>query len=131
MEDRVASGLKNLTDPDSYARTFAIQDLSRLAPYSDKVVPALSEMYRKDKDDHVRRVAAACLSSICVKLKMNLPLLKEGLEDPDAYIRNAFQTALDSLAKAKDTPSDGDRIRRELAIAREISEFKKGAAESK
>jgi hypothetical protein len=131
MDDRLASSLKDLTDADRDARSFAIQNLSTLAPYSDKVVPALIEMYKKDKDDHVRRVAAASLASICVKMKTTLPVLKEGLEDSDAYIRNAFQTALDGLAKAKATPGEQDRVSRELAIAREISEFKNAAGASK
>jgi hypothetical protein len=128
VDDLLAQGFKDLEDPDRNARSFAIQELRRLAVYSDKVVPALVDLFKKDKDDHVRRVAAACLSSICVEMKTAVPLLKQGLDDPDAYIRHAFQTALERLQNVKDSPAEDERIRRERAIVQEINALKKTAA---
>jgi hypothetical protein len=52
--------------------------------------------------------------------------LKKGLEDPDATIRSACQKALEQIASAKDTPQQEQRMRRDLAIAKEINEFKAG-----
>jgi HEAT repeat protein len=108
----------------------AIQELSRLAAYSDQVVPALVDMLQKDKDDHVRRVAAACLAGVGVRAKSAVPVLKQGLNDPDAYIRDACQRALDQIKNAKPQPEQEEGVKRQLAIWKEINEFKKAAGGS-
>jgi hypothetical protein len=130
VDDLLAKGLKELKDTDRNVRSLAIQDLTRLAAYSDRVVPALIERFQKDKDDLVRRVAAACLSHFEGQAKTVVPVLKQGLNDPDAYIRSACQTGLERIAKARAQPGDEERHKRELAILREINEFKKAAGGS-
>jgi hypothetical protein len=131
VDDLLAAGLKQLQDPDRDVRSMAIQDLRGLAPYSDQVVPALADMLKNDKDDHVRRVAAACLARVGAKAKSAMAILKKGLDDPDAYIRNACQNALEQIDNAKDTAAQQERLQRELAIVKEINDFKKAAGGSK
>src|SRR5262249_35565726 len=127
VDELLAAGLTALQSPDRNVRSLAVQDLSHLIPFRDQVVPALVERFQQDKDDHVRRVAAACLASVCVRDKAALPLVKQALKDPDDYIRMAFQTALDGLANAKDTPAQEEQLRRERAIAQQINAFLRAA----
>jgi hypothetical protein len=123
VEDLVEAGLKHLEDSDATVRGLAIQDLSGLAIYSDKVVPALVRVFKTDKNEHVHRVAAACLASVEVQARAAVPTLKQGLTDPDAYVRSACQTALDRLGDAMSTPEVTERTRRDLEILQEINEF--------
>lgn len=123
--DMIAQGLQELKDPDRNVRRRALQDLSDLARFSDKIVPALVEIFEKDKDIHIRQIAAVCLAHAGVQAKPALPTLKQGLDDPDANIRYTCQNALKRLASAEDPPDQAERIRQELAIAKEINEVKK------
>jgi len=123
--DLIAKGLHELKDPDQNVRGLAIQDLSALARFSDKIVPALVDVFAKDKDTHIRQIVAVCLANVGVRAKVAMPVLKQGLDDPDATIRHACQKALKRLASVKDTPDEQERITRELAIVKEIDEWKK------
>jgi hypothetical protein len=127
VDDQLATHLKGLKDADSFVCTLSVQELSSLAPYSDQVVPALTEMLKKDKSEYVRRVAAACLAHVGVRAKSAVPALREGLDDADANVRKAFQTAIDQLDKAQDKPGQDDEVKKQLAILKEIIEFKKAA----
>ncbi|MCI0376832.1 MAG: HEAT repeat domain-containing protein [Gemmataceae bacterium] len=124
VDDLLAVRLKELKDPDSTVCGMAVQDLTILARYSDKIVPAMIDMLEKDKHEWVRRVAAGCLSHLGVQGKTALPMLKKGLDDQDANIRNTFQAALESLENAKDEAGLAERITRERAILKEISQLK-------
>jgi hypothetical protein len=121
--DQVAAGLKGLKDANRDVRSLAMHDLLGLAPYSDKVVPAFVELLQNDKDDHVRRTAAACLAHLDGDAPAVAAALKKALNDPDAYIRDACQRGLDHLANRKDTPEQQARLERGRALAKEIDEF--------
>jgi hypothetical protein len=127
VDDLLAVHLKGAKSPDAMVCSMAIQALTDLAPYSDRVVPTLTELLKKDKNEYVRRVAASSLAHIGVKARSAVPALKAGLDDPDVNIRNAFQAALDQLSSAKDKPISDDELKRRLLILKEISEFKKTA----
>jgi hypothetical protein len=127
VDDLLANALKELKDPDREVRARAIQELESLTPYSDKVVPALVEIFKQDKDAHVRRMAAACLASACVQARSAIAFVKQGVNDPDKYVRSVFRDALEQIEKTKDTDGQAERIRQELAILQEIKEFKKSA----
>jgi hypothetical protein len=124
VDDLLAAGLKGLKDGDANVCAMAAQELSSLAPYSDKVVPALTALLQKDKNEYVRRVAAGCLSHMGIKARPAVPALKEGLKDPDANIRAAFQAALDEIAKAKATRGQAQEVKRQLAILNEIRQLR-------
>lgn len=49
----------------------------------------------------------------------------------DVNIRNHFQATLEQIEKAKEKPGNGDRLKRERVIAKEIAEFKKAIGEKK
>jgi HEAT repeat protein len=129
VDDLLAVHLSGLKDPDATVCAMAVQDLSTLASYSDKVVPALTTMLSNDKKEYVRRVAAACLACLGAQAKSALPALKAGLDDPDANLRTAFQTAIDQLETSRTAPTPDDEIKKNLLILKDINEFKKAARE--
>jgi len=123
IDDLLAENLKKMHDPDIYLCGGALEELAPLAPYSDKVVPAIMSMLDKGKNEWVRRVAALNLADIGFTALSALPILKEGLDDPDMNIRKVFQTAIEKLDKATERPAE--ETRRKLAIADDIRELKK------
>jgi hypothetical protein len=131
VDDLIAKGLQELKAPDRNVRSMAIQELSGLARFSDKVVPALVEIFEKDKDAHIRQVAALCLARAGTLAKSASPALKRGLDDPDANIRQTCQNTLQHLVNAEDTPEQQERLSHERAILRETIEFKKAAGLNK
>jgi hypothetical protein len=123
VDDLLAVHLKGLKDADMYVRGMAIEDLSVVAAYSDKVVPAITEKL-KDDNEWVRCVAVNCLGNAGAIAKSAIPALKEGLQDTDPTIRKAFQTAIDQIENAKGTPGQDSEVKRNLSILKEINELK-------
>jgi hypothetical protein len=122
--DLIGKALQELRNPDRQVRIHAVEELSALTRLSDKVVPALIEVFEKDEDLHLRQVAAACLGDAGLVAKSAEPALKRGRSVSDANIRNACQDALNRLAQAQDTPAQQEQMRREQAIAQEIQAWK-------
>src|SRR5262249_38946922 len=104
VDDLIQIHWKRLKDADSTTRGMAIQELTILAPYSDKIVPAMTAMLDKKENEWVRRVAAGCLGRVGAQANAAIPSLQAGLGDADANIRNAFQAALDQIANARPVP---------------------------
>jgi hypothetical protein len=127
VDELLAAHFKGLTDADIHVCGGAIHGLSTLAAYSDKVVPALTGMLSKGKNEYVRRVAAASLARLGAKAKAALAALKEGLGDPDANVRAAFEAAIRQIEKARDEPGKADEARRNLSILKDINELKMAA----
>jgi hypothetical protein len=123
--DLLEEHLKGLSEPDPTRCGLAMQGLSELAPYSDKVVPALIGMLKKDKNEYVRRVAAGCLGRVGEAARPALPALKEGLGDADKNVSAACQAAVQQVEKAKDEPGWADELKRRLAILKDLDELKK------
>lgn len=123
-DDLVTRNLKEVKNTDPQQRGHAVQDLGRFADSSDKVVPALAEMLKTDKDAHVRRCAAAGLAALGAKSRPALAVLKEGRGDSDAYIRDACQRALDAIEKSKDASVSDDDCKRLQEIQKAIGQFK-------
>ncbi|HEV3439555.1 MAG TPA: HEAT repeat domain-containing protein [Gemmata sp.] len=138
MDDLLAEYWKGSKDPDQHICSGALYGLSSFASYDAKIVPALIEMLKKDKNEYIRRVAASCLGDLDISTEAVVTALKEGLTDPDANIRNHFQATLERIEKAKEKreqskekPEQEDRLKRERAISKEIAEFKKAIGEKK
>jgi hypothetical protein len=125
VDEMVAAGLEELQDPEYMVRALAIHDLCSLAPYSDRVVPALADRLKNDKHAHVRRMAAICLESLGAQAMPATAALKQGLNDPDTNIRDACLLALAAIANAKDDPGQLAELKKKRAILKEINEFKK------
>jgi hypothetical protein len=125
VDDHLAQNLKKMRDPDSYLSGIAVAELAPLAPYSDKVVPAITSMLDRGKHEWVRRAAALSLAEIGWPARAALPTLKQGLNDPDVNIRKVFQTAAEKLEKAAARPGDAEVLQRKLAIAQDIRELKR------
>jgi hypothetical protein len=125
VDELLAVHLKGLQSADSNVCAMAIHDLSVLAPYSDKVVPALAGMLGKGKNEYVRRVAASCLAHLGVKARPSIAALKEGMKDADANIRKEFQSAIDRIEKASDKAGQEDEVKNRLSILKEINAFKR------
>lgn len=125
VDELVAVHVQGLKAADSTVRGLAVQDLSTLARYSDKVVPALTALLKKEKHQWVRQVLAGCLAHLGVRAKSALPALKEGLKDSDAAVRRAFQTAIEQLQSAMQQPQEAKEIQRQRAILKDIRELMK------
>ena len=126
--DLLEAHLKDLSGADQAS---AMYGLVKLAPYSDKVVPALTARLKMDKSEYIRRVAAYCLGSIGARAKTALPALKGGLGDPDPNIRGAFRSAIEQIEKAKDEPGWGKEFKKRLAILKDLDEWKKARSKSR
>lgn len=124
----LASHLKGLEDSNEYACAQAIHGLGELVPFSDKAVPALVGMLKKDKKEYVRRVAASTLAQLGAAAKSALPALKEGLEDADANVRAAFADAVQRIEKARAAPEKEDEVKRKQRIFDELNAVKKPGA---
>jgi hypothetical protein len=123
-DDLAARNLRELRNPDRQQRSFAVQELGGLADTSAKVVPALAEVLTKDKDEHVRRCAAAGLAWVGPKARPALAALKAGLDDADAYVRDACRRAVDAVAKAQDGPANNQEAQRQESVREAIRKFK-------
>ena len=124
-EDLVTTHLKGIEDSNNLKRSLEVQDLGRLAEYSDKVVPAMAEVLKKDKDAHVRRCAAGSLSQMGSKSQPALEVLKECLKDPDAYLQDACQRAIDGINKDKEKAVDEAEQKLLQTLLKDINDFKK------
>jgi hypothetical protein len=124
-DDLLAAHLKELNSPNTTVAGMAVLDLSKLASYSDQVVPSLIEMTRKGKHEYVRRCAASALAGVGAAAKSAVAALKEGLDNSDANVRSAFQSAIERIENAKEEPGSEERVKNERAILKEISELKK------
>jgi hypothetical protein len=123
--DLLAAHLKDLSDTDLSRCNLAGGGLVELAPYSDKVVPALTARLEKGTSEYVRRVVASSLGWIGARANPALPSLKAGLADPDPNIRAAFQAAIDQIEKAKPEPERNEDVKKRMAILKDLDEFKK------
>jgi hypothetical protein len=128
--DLLEAHLKGLSDTDLTKCNLAGHGLVELAPYSDKVVPALIELLKKEKSEYVRRVVASCLGRIGAGAKAALPALKAGLGDPDKNVKTALQAAIDQIEKAKDEPGWGEEAKKRRAILKDLDEWKKARSQS-
>jgi hypothetical protein len=127
LDDLLVVHLKGLNETDSTRRGMAVQGLSSLLSYSDKVVPAVAEILKEDGNAWVRSCAAAALRSAGVKAKSAMPVLKDALKDSDAYVRDACKTAIEQIENAKDQSGNAEGTKR-LSILKEINEFQKRLA---
>jgi hypothetical protein len=125
LSDLLEAHLKGQSDTDLTRCNIAGYGLVELAPYSAKVVPALTALLKKGKSESVRRVAASYLGRIGAGAKFALPALKEGLDDPDPNIRTAFQAAIDQINQAKAGPGWGAAVKKRIAILQDLDELKK------
>jgi HEAT repeat protein len=79
-------------------------ELCRLCDYSDAVVPAITAVLSKNQDPYVRRLATVYLAQIGVQAKSALPVLKDGLTDPDPDLKRAFKSAIAQIEGARSLP---------------------------
>jgi hypothetical protein len=119
--DRYVAGLKG----DSYTiRGQAAGGLGTLARCTDEAIPILLDVLKKDKHEYVRRCTAGALSRLGTKAAAALPVLKEGLQDPDVNVRNAFRQAVDTIENAKPERGNDEQSKKQAAIQKRIHEFR-------
>jgi HEAT repeat protein len=123
-EELIAANLKKLENTDSRTRGYAVRALVRLARCSNKVVPALAETLKKDKNSYVRRCAAGGLSTMGSLAAPALEVIKAGQTDDDESIRAACNWA--KAAIEKDTASWEEESKRFQAILKDIHQLKLG-----
>jgi hypothetical protein len=72
-----------------------------------------------------RRVAALSLAHVGTAARSALPVLKEGTGDPDKNVSAAFQAAVGQIEKARDEPGWGEGVKKQIAILKDLDEWKK------
>jgi hypothetical protein len=122
VNDLMQAHLKGLSQPYQ-TRCGIPMSLVELAPYSDKVVPALTTLL-SNKDRHVRQHAAWWLGAVAAAARSALPVLKARLDEPDTEVRTAFQRAMDQIEKARPEPGWEAAAKRRQAIAKDLDELK-------
>ncbi len=125
VKDLLARYREGLKASDAAARGYAAGDLGWLAPYAD-VVPDLVGFLKVETAEYPRRCAAGVLAGMGKKAAPALPLLKAGLKDPDANVRNAFEDAVKRIEGAKDEGPTKEQAERQRALLDGISAFCKG-----
>jgi hypothetical protein len=123
--DLLAEHLEGLSDTDLTRCNRAGYNLTQLARYHPRVVPALADLLAKDRSEYIRRVVASCLGSIGARAKTALPSLRMGLADPDPNVRTDFQTAIDQIEKARDEPESAEVVKKRMAILKNLDELGK------
>jgi hypothetical protein len=97
LRKRYEAGLKS---GEHDIRGQAVAQLAHLAQYTDDTIPLVIGTLTTDKHEYVRRCAAGALGNLGARAKAALPVLKEGLKDPDANIRGTFEQMIDWIEKA-------------------------------
>jgi hypothetical protein len=123
--DLLAEHFADLKDPNPIRCRMAISWLGELAPYSDRVVPALVDVLAKGKHEDVRGSAAWSLGSLGGMARVALPALKRGLGDPNKNVRTLCQSAIGQIEKARDDPGWVEELKRRRAILEDLDAWKK------
>ena len=87
------------------------------------------DVLKTDKHEYVRRCAASALSRLGQRAQAALPVLKEGIHDPDVNVRNAFQYAVKAIEGAKEEAVPAEQSKKQQAIQERIGRFRKAQAE--
>jgi RNA polymerase sigma factor (sigma-70 family) len=125
IDELLAEHLHGLKHTSAGVRRDAISALTNLAPCSDKVVPALIGHLEKEKDSHLRQLAAVCLGGLGVRARPARQVLQKGLHDPDPDVRTACKDALRWIEEARRDPAAEAEVKRKRAILNDINEWKK------
>jgi hypothetical protein len=118
----IGAHLKELSDAGEARAMYALVEL---APYSEKVVPALTGRLGKGKYEYVRLAAAHCLADVGAGARTALPALRAGLGDPEPNVRTAFRAAIDRIEKARPAPGWDEELENRRAIVKDLDEWKK------
>ena len=124
VDDLLAQNLKKLPDPNTFEEG-TLDELVALAPYTDKVVPALTSFLDRSRSEWLRYGAARALAEVGFRARAALPVLQEGRSDPDPSIRKHFEMAIDKLEQSREGPAELARLQNKLAIAQDLRELKK------
>jgi hypothetical protein len=98
--------------------------LARLADHDPAVLPLLVDVLRRDPHEYVRRCVVGAFSGLGREGAVALPILKDGLRDPDANIRGTYQQAIDKIGAAPEDPGRDERRARQRAILDDIARFR-------
>ena len=121
-DDLLAQYLKQ--DPGTYPEG-GLDELVALAPYNDKVIPALTSFLERRQSEWLRHATAHALAQVGFRARAALPVLKEGRNDPDPSIRKSFQMAVDKLEQCREGPAELAHLQNKLVIAQDLRELKK------
>jgi hypothetical protein len=125
--DRYRDGLKS---DDGEVRGIASMRLSDLGADVEGVLPTLIARLKEEKHEYARRCLASALPRLGRPAAAALPAFREGLKDPDANVRHAFQQAINLIEKAKDAPG-ADRAPHNRAVREDIHRYRQALAAKK
>jgi hypothetical protein len=128
LHGRYVEGLKS---PDPHIRGYATGGLGGLARHTDEVIPLLLDTLKADPHEYVRRSAAGALGRLGGRAAAALPVLREGLRDPDVNVRSCFQIAIDMIEHPTDEQPTPQQLDRQRVLRDRIQRRCERAAEEK
>jgi hypothetical protein len=136
---RIPAGLPVLTTKDLHGRYLdglkvtdylirgqAAVGLGRLGRHTDEVIPTLVSVLQTDRHEYVRRCTASVLGHLGQRARAALPVLREGLQDPDVSVRNSFQAAIEMIENPKAAQPTPEHFDRQRDLDRRIQRFSEG-----
>ncbi len=118
LRDLVGRYLAGLKNEDHDVRGYAAYLLGTMDPYVEEIILPLVEML-KDENGYVRRCAANALGGIGARGLVALPTLRQGLQDENENVRQAFREAI-----AKIEGAEGEEAKEHRAVREQIHKFR-------
>ena len=91
----------------------------------DAVAAALVEVLKKEKHEYVRRCIAGSLQRLGKSATPALPLLEEGLNDPDKNVQAAYKSAVEAIKAAPEDKGQAEKVKKAAAVRADVGRFLK------
>jgi hypothetical protein len=101
FKDLLARYQEGLKSAEYLVRGHAAGGLADLAIYGDETIEPTIELLKTEKHEYVRRYAASSLGRFGARAIAAVPILKEGLNDADMNVKNAYLEAIRTIEKAE------------------------------
>jgi hypothetical protein len=116
---------KGLKSTDDTIRGQAAGALAHRETDPDAVAAALVKVLKKEKHEYVRRCIAGSLQNLGKSAAPALPLLEEGLSDPDKNVQTAYRSAIDAIKAAPENKGQAEKVKKAAAIRADVGRFLK------
>jgi hypothetical protein len=120
--ERYRQGLKS-TDPT--IRGLAASRLAARETDPEAAVTALVEVLKKEKNEYPRRCIASSLQNLGKSAAAALPVLEEGLSDPDKNVQAAYKSAVEAIKAAPEEKDKAEKVKKAAAIRADVGRFLK------
>jgi hypothetical protein len=116
---------QGLTSPDYLIRGLAASHLAARETDPAAAVAALVEVLKKEKHEYPRRCIAGSLQRLGKSAAPALPLLEEGLNDPDKNVQVAYKSAAEAIKASPEEKGRTEKVKKAAAVRADIGRFLK------